>query len=203
MNKLVFVLGSWGSGTTVVAGILNHLGAYTCPPHFNTNDPRTICSFESVDLRNILLRYINEHEIMLVGRRDLLIQEIQHWLEYISSYKAGKNQLIALKHPLLAVILPDLLKTLQPEIIVVDRPHEDIERSRLRRNWPSIYGAEGAQILNSYTVDGLKEHGIEYLTVPYPELLRSADEYILKIADFCALSTNEQGLQDARKYIRT
>jgi len=202
MNDIILVLGAWGSGTTAITGVLDRLGAYTCPPHFNTNDPRTLCSYESVDLRNILLRYINEQDITIIGRRDHLIAELQQWFKYISENKALNNQTIAVKHPLLSIIVSDLLPALNPKIITVKRPYEDIERSRIRRKWPAIYGKLGAQQLNNSATKSLKKTDADVLNVPYKELLKSPDKYILKIAEFCALDNDALKIDNAIDFIR-
>lgn len=77
MIRYLIVLGPWGSGSTAVTGILDHLGAFTCPPHFATNDPRTPSAYEPVQLRNILLRHIDEQALMVSENRLQLVSDIQ------------------------------------------------------------------------------------------------------------------------------
>ena len=96
MKNIILVLGAWGSGTTAVTGVLDHLGAYTCPPHFNTNDPKTLCSYESVNLRHILHRYINEEKMLVMGSRENLISEIVQWLNYVFNNEAIDKKVITI-----------------------------------------------------------------------------------------------------------
>ena len=58
--KLIFVAGSWGSGTTAVIGALNGLGVPTLGPHFQSKDPRTKNTFELLPFRKLVLRYVDE-----------------------------------------------------------------------------------------------------------------------------------------------
>ncbi len=39
--KSILILSSWGTGSTAVTGYLDKLGAYSCAPHFHTNDEKT------------------------------------------------------------------------------------------------------------------------------------------------------------------
>ena len=49
-------------------------------------------------------------------------------------------QATALKHPLQKLILPYLYKRLNPKIIFITRPFEEIEKTRQRRGWYEYFG---------------------------------------------------------------
>ncbi len=61
--KTIFIAGSWGSGTTAVAGMLDQLGASSVPPHFETSDNRTMDTHESLAFREIIYRYTSERSM--------------------------------------------------------------------------------------------------------------------------------------------
>ena len=202
MNNIILVLGAWGSGTTAVTGILDHLGAYTCPPHINTNDPKTICSYEPAALRSILLRYVDELGLCVRGRQDYLIAELQQWVKFILENEAADDQAVVLKHPLLSIILSDLLDKFRPRIICVKRPYEDIERSRIRRNWPPAYGILGARRIYECIEVSLNNRNVDILDVSYPDLLTEPDRCITKLAEFSGLGDDDARFLRARTFLR-
>ena len=64
--KILLLISSWGTGSTAVTGYLDKLGAYSCAPHFYTNDDKTPNSFEPLELRDLLNEYVNELDFNLL-----------------------------------------------------------------------------------------------------------------------------------------
>ena len=200
----VFVLGAYGSGTTAVTGVLDELGVFTFPPHFHTNDPRTPCAYEPVQLKKILLRHLSEQDMEVTGDVDQLMQEIGRWLLYVVENEKPAASVAALKHSLLTVILPEILPRLRPKVIVVNRPYEDIERTRVRRNWPAYLGAQGAKKIYENINSGLVRYNKEnILDISFPELLSSPVKYIKLLNDFCGLGNDNARINNALSFIRT
>ena len=52
--KVILVCGPFGSGTSVVAGLLDRMGAFGLGPYFETDDPKTANSYESVPFRETI-----------------------------------------------------------------------------------------------------------------------------------------------------
>lgn len=203
MNRFIIVLGPWSSGSTAVTGILDHLGAFTCPPHFKTNDPRTPYAYEPEMLRNILLRHIDEQALIVSGNRLQLISEIQQWLGQTLQKAGCDNRVVALKHPLLSIIVPELITLLQPKFIVIRRPYTDIERTRARRQWPPIYGYLGARMIyDRIYSDLVANNNLGFLDLHLPDLLSRPDQEISRIADFADLASNSDRIKDARAFLR-
>lgn len=65
--RIIWVLGPWSSGSTALTGWIARLGAWTCPPHQITNDPRTKNSYESKELRDRLCQQRNELTLESTG----------------------------------------------------------------------------------------------------------------------------------------
>src|SRR5437773_10153541 len=103
MNQHVVLLGPWGSGSSAYAGAMHHLGAYTCPPHQNTSDPRTPTSYEPLALQAILNKHINELTLLVNGNPLEMGAEIKQW---ISGTAPADGQVISIKHALLCLIVP-------------------------------------------------------------------------------------------------
>lgn len=57
---LIFIAGSWGSGTTAAIGALDKLGIPTFGPHFITNDERTQNSYELQAFRKLVFNFVDE-----------------------------------------------------------------------------------------------------------------------------------------------
>ena len=78
--RVVVLLSAWSSGSTSIAGYLDRCGAYTCPPHQETNDPRTPNSFESLEFRNAMTRFTDEMSLRVTGTREDFVDWFRGWL---------------------------------------------------------------------------------------------------------------------------
>lgn len=171
---VVCVIGSWSSGTTAVTGFLARLGAYSCPPHFRTNDPLTPDSHESIELRNRLLRIYDEQTLQRIGQPELLSAWLRPWLvEESAKARLQGCTHIVIKHPLLATLVSLLVEVCNPTFVVVTRPLPAIERTRLRRNWPEVYGAKGAPAIYSTALNCLIDAQQSFLTIAFADFLAS------------------------------
>ena len=65
--KNIVIIASWSSGSTAITGYLDKCGAYSCPPHFNTNDERTPNSYEPLAYRNELSKLFDEFSFQEKG----------------------------------------------------------------------------------------------------------------------------------------
>lgn len=203
MNHFIIILAPWGSGSTAVTGVLDHLGAFTCPPHFRTNDSRTPNAYEPVLLKNILLQHIDEQALMIAGNRLRLISEIQQWLEQSLQQAGCDNRVIVLKHPLLSIIIPELISLLDPKFIIVRRNFADIERTRVRRRWHPIHGYLGARMLYDRIYSELvANNSLGFMDLHYADLLSRPDQEISRIADFAGLAGKPERIREARAFLR-
>lgn len=168
------ILGTWSSGTTAVTGYLDHLGAYSCPPHIQTNDPRTPNSYESLQFRNQCAVTVDEATFVDIGDRQSFQTRFQRWIKKMSE-EAALNECshLVLKHPLSAFLISDIHQVCAPRFIVVTRPFSKIEVTRRRRNWFPHYGSQGAAKVYSALYSALIQIEASYLTVSYEDFLSS------------------------------
>ena len=145
--KVIFIAGAWGSGTSAVAGALDKMGITSLPPHFHTNDPRTPNSFESLAFRKLVYSFANEST--LTKNMACSAKFIQGMKILMQQAKANSADAVVLKMPLASICTAQIIEAVDPYIIVVHRPLENIEASRIRRGWPSHLGAQTAQIIYS------------------------------------------------------
>ena len=141
--KTILILCPWSSGSTAVAGFLDRCGGHTCPPHFSTNDPKTPNPYESLALRNALhnLIDIETPTFEQKGTEAVFEKFFSKWIEEQKTLaqNIGKTFLV-LKHPLKIFALHIIEKYIDAKFLVVTRPLEKIEQTRIRRKWPDVYG---------------------------------------------------------------
>lgn len=144
--KMIWVLGPWSSGSTALTGWIARLGAWTCPPHQITNDPRTRDSYESKELRDRLCQQRNELTLETKVSATRLDEWFISWRADQEEF-AFKNgyEAIALKHPLICYNLDLLYNPKSDIILTINRPLKEIEKTRQRRQWHKIYGIYGAK----------------------------------------------------------
>ncbi|TQM89904.1 hypothetical protein BD293_4218 [Roseinatronobacter monicus] len=171
---VVCVLGAWSSGTTAVTGYLTRVGGYSCPPHVQTNDPRTPNSHEPVDFAIELRKVIGGLTLKQHGDREAFCNWLRSWLNERSiEARASGASHIVLKHPLSAYLIKEINAVCNPDFLVVTRPFIKIEETRKRRKWYPSYGAAGAQKLYSTIFSSLIEIEASYSTVSFRDFTTS------------------------------
>jgi len=139
--KIILIAGPWSSGTTAVIGALDSLGVPTLGPYFQSNDPRTANTFELIPFRKVILRYVDERALRHKDNYSAeFIPALKRFFEQAENIMRPhqpdrEKMLLALKMPLASICLPEICATIKTDLIVVHRPFEEIEATRLRRNW--------------------------------------------------------------------
>ncbi len=165
--KVIVLLSAFGSGSSAVAGFLDKCGAHSCPPHVHTNDPRTRTTFEPALYREALLKCFDEQTLKQIGKSEDFIAFFKPWLENEKAIAAsGGRTHIVLKHPLQTFLLPAIDQIARPTYLVVTRPYEEIEQTRLRRGWSPVFGEAGAKAVYGAIYSYMHQSGKEYLSVP-------------------------------------
>lgn len=206
--KLIFVAGSWGSGTTAVIGALNGLGVPTLGPHFQSKDPRTKNTFELLPFRKLVLRYVDESTLKhKENYRDEFVPALQQFKTRLGN-NAFPNQpdpekrLLALKMPLASLCLPEICRTFDTSVVVVHRPLDEIDASRLRRKWGPRFGASGAQQVYGHMFNDLVQHKISFLGVSYGDFVNNTRQSLKKIIDYCDIEHLQKNLEKAEAFVR-
>lgn len=196
------VLGTWSSGTTAVTGYLKNLGAYSCPPHVGTNDPRTPDSFESLEFRNRCAATVDEATFADIGDRQKFCDELQGWIKQ-KSHEALQSECshVVLKHPLSAFLISEIHEACAPKWIVVTRPFDKIEATRRRRNWLPYYGAQGANKVYSTLFSSLIQIEASYFSVSFAEFLSSSATRE-QLISYSGVITDTDGKARAEKWLR-
>ena len=206
--KVILICGPWGGGTSAVAGLLERIGALGLGPYFMTGDPNTPNSYESVPFRETILRYANQPTLSLIscapGAVQSGLRSLQRRIEQreFGPYDPRSPKPIFLKYPLSALMIPEICEVFDTKLIYVMRPLEDIERTRLRRNWLPYFGAEGAAVIYNHMSAALKQHAYPTLTIDYSDLLASPMVHACNIARFVGLEPSPTELRQAADIVK-
>jgi len=206
--KLIFIVGSWGSGTTAVIGALDCLGVPTLGPYFQSSDPKTVNTFELISFRNLINQYVDESTVKHKDNySDEFIPALERYrLELETNINSvlpdNTRKVIALKMPLASICLPAICSVFETKIIVVHRPFEEIESSRLRRNWPSLYGVLGATHIYGRIFNDLMQHKLSFLGISYHDFVNNTCESLISIIEFCDIEYLQENQEDAEAFVK-
>jgi hypothetical protein len=137
LMKLILVCGPFGSGTSAVAGLSARLGAVGFGPYYQPADERTPDSHELIAFRDLMLTLASEETTKLLPGADVKTA-LEKFCDRIANQElgayAGNAKIpIFLKHPLAALIIPQICAAFETRLIYLLRPIRGIEASRRRR----------------------------------------------------------------------
>jgi hypothetical protein len=199
--KVIFIAGSYGSGTSAITGILDKMGVSSLPPHFLTNDYRTPNSFESIAFRDLVISFADE--TTLTKNMSKAAEFIQGLKKLVQQGNGGTADAVVLKMPLASICITQIIEAVDPYIIMVHRPIEEIEASRIRRGWDSAcFGAAGAQVIYSRLITELMQMKKSYLAISYHDLQKDPRREMLRVTNFCDLSEINNRIDGAIGFVR-
>jgi len=212
--KVIFVAGSWSSGTTMVIGALDHLGVPTFGPHFHSNDPRTPNTYELMPFRKVIMNHVDEAAMMPHSRfsseKDFshqltsALRQFGQQLERgeFGTWPEGNPKVVALKMPLASMCLPEITQVFDTDIIIVHRPMSEIEASRVRRNWPEYFGAAGANKVYMKMFSDMFDHKLSALMTSHGNFVKRTRDALEKIINYCDLQFLEHNIEKAMSFVR-
>ncbi|MBK1639722.1 sulfotransferase [Rhodothalassium salexigens] len=205
--QLIFIAGTWGSGTTAMAAALAELGVPALGPHLHTNDPATPNAFELLPFRDLVLRYTDEATLTI--KPDVVAPFARDLQAFAAEVAAGKHGAIVgarprflLKMPLAGLALPYLTYFFDLSVILMHRPLEEVEMTRQRRGWPELYGLAGGRVLVNKTVGALMAIKKPFLGVSYEALTQAPEASLAQVIDFCGLDDLSDNVTRAAGVIR-
>ena len=204
--KVIVILSSWSSGSTAMTGFFDRCGGHSCPPHFQTNDQRTPTAYENKEYVDALHALIdtNSSDTLFKQRSDIntFSKFFIPWFnaQVTISKNIGKQFLI-LKHPLQIFVLNLIETHCEPKYIVLTRDFKKIEQTRLRRNWPEIFGEKGASILYEKINTYFEHTKKPFFSIEY-ETFRKKHEMRRKLLAFCELDISAEKLIEAEDWIK-
>lgn len=205
--KIIFVCGPWGSGTSAVTNIILRLGSVGLTPFFTTRDPKTGNSYESIVFRKLLLSLASERTFSVQKEKDVVLAEFKKFQDYLRDLVL-KSEIdfvrrpIVLKHTLSCLFLEEIDKIFDAQFIFVRRSIDEIEAGRLRRNWASFFGTEGAKKAFSEMDKFLSLARHNVFTIKYQDILDDPIGKVENLAAFCGLINDRTQLEYAVNAVR-
>lgn len=204
--KLILVCGPFGSGTTAIAGLLARLGATGFGPYIKVDDERTANTYELAAFREVLRMCVSEGTLAPIPGIDIKAELGRFRGRLLKgefgAYDQDSATPIFLKHPLAALVIPQICQIFETRLIYALRPLRDIEATRQRRKWLEQYGAKGAGIIYSHMFTALVDHSFPTVIVRYAQLTAAPLEHARLLADFAGLKRKPEELKEAAAFIR-
>jgi hypothetical protein len=183
------------------------LGAIGFGPYYRPTDERTPNSHELIAFRDLMLTLASEETTTLLPEADIKTA-LDQFRERIAkqdfgAYDSNAGIPIFLKHPLSALIIPQICAAFETRLIYLVRPVRDIEASRRRRKWGAQYGAKAAGIIYSHMFNALINHSFPTTIVRYAELIERPMEHARRLAAFAGLKSNAEVMREAAAFVRS
>ena len=201
-KRPVLILSSWGAGAGVVNAFLGECGAYLCPPFSPATNPKQITS-ESLHFRGIVAATIDEDTFEFKADANIFRQGFKRWYaqELAKLDEVGKTR-ISLMYPLSAFLLHEIFQVVNPLVVVITRPYQDIEKTRIQMGNPELRGKAGATRIYNQIFSYLVDNNRTFLTLSFSEFMKS-EEARLKLLDYCDLNVEDPVANKAFVKIRS
>ena len=205
MLTYICILAPWSSGSSALAGFTSLRSPYL-PPHLFSNDERTLNTFESLAYRNqlhqlIKIQFPDKDKCSFTStKRDAFEDFFSEWIQSQSEIATNLNKThIVLKHALQTFALTSLTKFIQPKFIVLERPVEEIEKTRKEETGhQSMVNSEQCQFIPRPAIILTK---LKLLILHYPlmnSVKRKKREKLFK--KFCEMSPHIDQLTNANAF---
>jgi hypothetical protein len=207
--KVLLVCGPWSSETTAVAGLLAQLGAVGFGPYLRVNDPIRPNTYEFIPFRDALRRFISEETLSLAPDAEREVESILRLLrkrierQEFGPYNPDSGPPIFLKHPLSALVLPQICAVFDTKLIYVLRPLAEIERTRLRRRWGAQLGRQGAEVVYPAMFDNLVEQVYPTMILRYAELMKAPAKVAQELVQFAGLTASPAQIKAAAAFVNS
>lgn len=193
-RPFVAVIGLHSSGSSALAGVLYHLGAFL-GKHlggFYGKDPERDCGFEAAKLARICEQAIPFPQCSIKQPLDIVTAELRSWVRANQTVAAKAGTIAAGKYPMLCRLGPQLRAAIDGpfKVIHIDRPLEESIRSLQRRSprrSPELL-AEHQQWLWDGKQEFLASLTSEHvLTVTYDDLLSDPASVARSMSEFSGI----------------
>jgi hypothetical protein len=106
-----------------------------------------------------------------------------------------------MKQPMAALLLQQIQKVFNPQIIYVTRSLEQIERSSIRRQWDVLMGAQGARLLFHFMMGAVVDHGVQPVWIHYSQLEKNPAEVVDTLASIMGIPVADSKKAEARAWL--
>tara|TARA_X000000950_G_C13879886_1_gene646444 strand:+ start:295 stop:867 length:573 start_codon:yes stop_codon:yes gene_type:complete len=190
-----------------MTGFFDRCGGHSCPPHFQTNDQRTPTAYENKDYVDALHKFIDTDSKGPLFTQKGDVKEFLGFFEqwFTSQVTISRNigkQFLILKHPLQIFVLDQIEPHFEPKYIVLTRSLEKIEQTRVRRNWPEVFGKKGASILYSEINTYFEKKQKPFFPIEYEQFLTN-EKNRKELLIFCELEISTEKIKEGEDWLRS
>jgi hypothetical protein len=188
MKPIVAVVGSYRSGTSVIANVLHSLGVSMGEAFEPATPAYQRGSFEAKWLLQLCHALFCEESLVAISSKDKRIAGLREWRKMRND--SSPSAAIGAKHPLLCMMIDEMVEAWPGvRFVFADRPIEESELSLAATGWPWV--AKTSPDFIRRMIDA-REASAKRLTeqplrIGYHELLDNCGETIDRLIDWLAL----------------
>jgi hypothetical protein len=204
-NKIILICGPWGSGSSALTGFLTYAGFYAPTPFHTVPDPLTPNTFETNAFRLALAPFVSEFNLKKTHKSSEIIDSLnlfnKDFLYKHKKFLPNKKPFFLLKHPTSVFFLDELFLVFDVYLVCINRSLSSIENTRIRRNWPSCYGQEGARVIYDIFLKYAYKNNKSFLSLSYDDLILHPRRTIEDISEFLGLTLSDEEIKNAIDFI--
>ena len=174
-----------------------NLGCLSVGPFFESSDPKTTVTFESIAFRKLILQVASEEDVCVRDHdRSTIIPRLRA-LKAVIEEGVLRNPGIAgdppiiLKHPLSCLIIRELAAVFDAKFIFVERDLQEIEKTRERRRWAPHFGSQGAEKIYPLIDEAKAAFDIDSITVNYSDMVWDPVPQAMRLVEHFGLALSE------------
>lgn len=199
MNKeepAIVVLGSGRSGTSMIAGILHHLGVVMGQDFIEPTSANKLGFFEDIDFFDL-----NQNRIRALSDREQALQEIKTLFRQKRDRAKGARW--GFKHPMTADLIRLYLETEEPmTLILADRPVEDSVESYMKAFNLLREVAEYFTYHRIHVLEQIEKEGLIDLKINFADTINNPRKVVESIIETCNLEPTPEQVERAVHSIR-
>ncbi len=189
--KTIAIIGTYRSGSSAVAEILEKLGVWMGAPYW-------FDYFESAEMAAALRSWWAEPDMVETVAQNERVDGLACWLE---NQQALGHSTIGLKHPLLTLSANDVLQAWggSTKFIWTKRPWEDsVESLKNAMGWPRAHLAQSFLWMKAADFCA----GNAHLAVEFSDLMRDPEDTIQRLISFLGLDCTGEQMAAALNVVR-
>ena len=199
--KVIAVVGPWRSGTSCVAGVLHTLGVSMGREFRQPTEMNPKGFFEAVGLCMIVSQAIDPEE--MARREDV---DVASLLRRNVTMRASDSNPLGLKHPMLCLLVPDLVEAVgldNLKIVSVTRDIETVIKSAKAVN--RVMSDEDRRAAIERFIEtrdnDIETLGVKSLKVNYEDVVSNPVIFVDSLIAFCDLDVGPKKRQEAIDFI--
>jgi hypothetical protein len=172
-----------------------------CPPFLESTTPEISETFESEIFAGMCFASIDKWSFEPRVDKKIFQNGLKTWFANEAKLAEQSNaSRVVLKHPLSAFLLDEICRVVDPIFVVVTRPFDKIEETRVSQGWPENEGRLGAQAIYDQIYSFLHEQEKSFFTISIKEFM-DVRQSRLQLLDYCDLDVTDSAADIAFRHV--